>query len=101
MFKGMRGRLVLRVGFLLVVLFILTVGIVAFFFRESVINSSKENAMTVAEIVRDTLTSYMVLGVIDKRDLFLERLLRDSLVRVGMRKNQQIPLRWRFWKRER
>jgi len=74
MFKGMRGRLVLRVGFLLVVLFILTVGIVAFFFRESVINSSKENAMTVAEIVRDTLTSYMVLGVIDKRDLFLQQI---------------------------
>ena len=74
MFKGMRGRLVLKTGFLLLVLFVLTVGIVAFFFRESVINSSKENAMTVAEIVRDTLTSYMVLGVIDKRDLFLQQI---------------------------
>ncbi|EDP75819.1 diguanylate cyclase [Hydrogenivirga sp. 128-5-R1-1] len=74
MFKGMRGRLILKTGLLLLVLFVLTVGIVAFFFRESVINSSKENAMTVAEIVRDTLTSYMVLGVIDRRDLFLQQI---------------------------
>ncbi len=72
MFRGMRGRLVLKTGALLLVLFLLTVSIVAFFFRKSVIESSEETALTIAELVRDALTSYMVLGVIDKRDLLLQ-----------------------------
>ncbi len=74
MFRGMRGRLVLKTGALLLVLFLLTVSIVAFFFRKSVIESSEETALTIAELVRDALTSYMVLGVIDKRDLLLQEI---------------------------
>ncbi|WP_457599811.1 diguanylate cyclase [Hydrogenivirga sp.] len=74
MFRGMRGRLILKTGALLLALFVITVGIVAFFFRQNVIENSKENAFTIAELVRDTLTSYMVLGVIDRRDLFLEQI---------------------------
>ena len=70
----MRGRLVIKVGLLLLVLLILTVAIVGVFVRKSVLESSEETAHTVAEIVRDSLTSYMVLGVIDKRDLFLEQI---------------------------
>ncbi|WP_245960404.1 GGDEF domain-containing protein [Hydrogenivirga caldilitoris] len=70
----MRGRLVLKTGALLLALFILTVGIVAFFFRKSVIEGSEEEAMTIAELVRDTLTSYMVLNVIDRKDLLLEQI---------------------------
>ncbi len=70
----MRGKLILKVGSLLLLLFILTVGVVGFFFRENVIKRSEENALTIAELIRDTLTSYMVLGVIDKREIFLKQI---------------------------
>ncbi len=70
----MRGRLVIKVGLLLLVLLVLTVAIVGVFVRKSVLESSEETARTVAEIVRDSLTSYMVLGVIDKRDILLEQI---------------------------
>jgi len=70
----MRGRLILKIGFILVFLLILTVGIVGLFFRKSTIDISKDNALTVAELVRDSLTCFMVMGVIDKRDTFLEQI---------------------------
>ena len=73
-FRGMRGRLIFKSALLLTFLFLLTLLLVAYFFRKNVIDSSEENALTIAEIVRDTLTSYMILGVIDKRDLFLEQI---------------------------
>lgn len=74
----MRGRLVLKIGLILVILLVLTAGIVALFFRKSTIDSSKENALTVAELVRDSLTSFMVMGVIDKRDTFLEQIRKTK-----------------------
>ena len=74
----MRGRLILKAGVILIVLFILTVVLVALFFRNSILESSKRNALTVAQLVRDALTSYMVLGVIDKRDLFLQQIRETS-----------------------
>ncbi len=74
MFRGMRGRLIVKTGVLILILFFITSALVALFFRKSVIVSSKENALTVAQLIRDTLTSYMVLGVIDRRDLFLEQI---------------------------
>ena len=70
----MRGKLILKTSILLLVLFIITVSMLSYFFRKSVITSSKENALTIAELVRDTLTSYMVLGVMDKRTFFLEQI---------------------------
>ena len=74
MLRGMRGRLILKNGIILVIFLILTVSVVAFFFRKSTIDSSKENALAIAEIVRSSLTSYMVMGVIDKRDIFLDQI---------------------------
>ncbi len=73
----MRKRLVVKVGFLLLILLVLTVSLVGIFVRKSVLESSEEEALTIAQIVRDSLTSYMVLGVIDKRDLLLEQ-IRDT-----------------------
>jgi diguanylate cyclase (GGDEF)-like protein len=68
----MRGRLILKTGLVLLVLLLMTLGIVALFFRKSTIESSKETAMMVAQLVRATLTSYMVMGTMDRRDMFLE-----------------------------
>jgi diguanylate cyclase (GGDEF)-like protein len=73
MLRGMRGRLILKNGLILLVFLIITVGIVAFFFRKSTIDSSRENALAIAEVVRSSLTSFMVMGVIDRRDIFLEQ----------------------------
>lgn len=72
----MRGRLILKTGAVLLLLLIMTVGVVAFFFRKSTIESSRETAMTVAQLVRATLTSYMVMGTMDRRDIFLEEVRR-------------------------
>ncbi|MDQ7083059.1 MAG: hypothetical protein Q9N34_09080 [Aquificota bacterium] len=72
----MRGRLIFKTGVILFALLILTLGVVAFFFRKSTIESSKETALTVAHLVRATLTSYMVMGTMDRRDIFLEEVKR-------------------------
>ena len=72
----MRGRLILKTGAILLVLLVMTIGVIAFFFRKSTIESSKETALAVAHLVRATLTSYMVMGTMDRRDLFLEEVKR-------------------------
>jgi len=69
----MKRKLIIKIGFLLSILAVFTLAILALFTRKSVLESSEETALTVAELVRDTLTSYMVLGVIDRRDVFLNR----------------------------
>ncbi len=74
MLKGMRGRLILKNGVILLIFLVITIGVVALFFRKSTIESSKESALAIAEIVRSSLTSYMVMGVIDRRDIFLDQI---------------------------
>ncbi|HIQ31590.1 MAG TPA: GGDEF domain-containing protein, partial [Aquifex aeolicus] len=69
----MKRKLIIKIGFLLSILAVFTLVILALFTRKSVLESSEETALTVAELVRDTLTSYMVLGVIDRRDVFLNQ----------------------------
>ena len=76
MLRGMRGRLILKSSVILLLFLVITLAIVALFFRKSTIDSSKENAMAIAEIVKSSLTSYMVMGVIDKRDIFLDQIRR-------------------------
>ena len=70
----MKGKLVFKLGLWMVLLFLITVGIVAYSFRKTVLESAEETAVTVADVVRDTLTSYMVLGMMDKRDVFLSEI---------------------------
>ncbi len=70
----MRGSLILKTGTVLLVLLVLTVGIVAYFFRKSTIESSRETAQIVAKLVENTLTSFMVMGTMDRRDVFLDRI---------------------------
>ncbi|MBF0518411.1 MAG: diguanylate cyclase [Nitrospirae bacterium] len=49
-------------------------GIVFVSFRALSLDTAKEKAMSVAELIRDTITSFMVLGVYDKRDVFIDRI---------------------------
>ncbi len=69
--SGMRGRLLWKVGIVIFLLSVITILHSAYLYRKHTIETSRERALTAAEIVRDTLTSYMVLGTIDKRDVFL------------------------------
>lgn len=57
---------------LLVFLFVLTTTI--YTFRTQALDESKERAYIISELVRDTLTSYMIMGVINRRDEFLNRI---------------------------
>ena len=59
------GLFIVSTGFLLVILYTQ---------RHFAIDESKKKAYMVAELVRDTLTSYMVMGVIDRRHEFLSRI---------------------------
>ena len=68
----MRGRLLWKVGAVILILSLITIFHSAYLYRKHTIETSRERALTAAEIIRDTLTSYMVLGTIDKRDMFLK-----------------------------
>jgi len=74
MLRGMRGRLILKNGVILLIFLVITIGVVALFFRKSTIDSSRESALAIAQIVRSSLTSFMVMDVIDKRDTFLNQI---------------------------
>ncbi len=70
----MERRLRIRLWALFIALFIFFTVIVSISFREFAVRGAKNRALDISELVRDTLTSYMVMGVIDKRDDFLSRI---------------------------
>ncbi|WP_448587870.1 GGDEF domain-containing protein [Thermocrinis sp.] len=70
----MERRLKLRLFLLVAVLFSFFTLIASLAFRKLATNESKNKALAISELVRDTLTSYMVMGVMDRRDEFLNRI---------------------------
>ncbi|WP_245565825.1 hypothetical protein [Thermocrinis ruber] len=70
----MERRLTIRVWLLLSLIFLLVISILALSYRMFALRESKSKALAIAELVRDTLTSYMVMGVMDKRNEFLDRI---------------------------
>jgi hypothetical protein len=70
----MGRRLTIRISLLIGAVSLFVTLILAFTFRQLAFNESKEWALVIAELIRDTLTSYMVMGVIDRRDEFLSRM---------------------------
>ena len=72
--NSIKIRLIKRFTVLFLLLFIVVQGIVLYNFRELSIQASRNKARTAAGIIRDTITSYMVLGVISERDLFLKNI---------------------------
>lgn len=62
---------------------------------------SKQRAHVISELVRDTLTSYMVMGVMDKRDSFLNSIrglpgVKEIRVVKGEAVVKQYGYRWRW-----
>jgi len=70
----MEKRLRLRFFVLFAFLFLFFTVVVSLAFRKLAISESKKKALDISELVRDTLTSYMVMGVMDRRDEFLSRI---------------------------
>jgi len=72
--KSIRSKLLLRVAVLLFILFLVNQILEYKSFREVNINHVKNQSSVIAEIVRDSLTTLMEIGKIDKRDLFLSNI---------------------------
>jgi len=70
----MERRLTIRIWLLLSLIFLLVISVLALSYRTFALKESKSKALTIAELVRDTLTSYMVMGVMDRRNEFLDRI---------------------------
>lgn len=70
----MKRAILTRLVVVLLVAILLVFTTILYVYRSYAIRDAKERALSIAELVRDTLTSYMVMGVIDKRDEFLSRI---------------------------
>ncbi len=70
----MKKHLFTKFVYILVFLFTVLVLVSLYAFRSQAIKDSRQKAYTVAELVRDTLTSYMLMGVMDRRGDFLSRI---------------------------
>ena len=76
----MERKLTIRIWLLLGLIFLLVIFILALSHRMFSLRESKSRALIIAELVRDTLTSYMVMGVMDKRNEFLDRIREIPMV---------------------
>ncbi len=76
--KSLKTKIISRMVILLVMLFIIIDTIFALNFRQESINEAKIRSKTIATIVRDSLTSLMVMGVIQNRKIFVRRLKQAS-----------------------
>ncbi|WP_456465409.1 diguanylate cyclase [Persephonella sp.] len=72
--KSIRSRLLIRIGILLIILFIIIQILEYKSFREINIYHAKNQSNIVAEMVRDSLTTLMNIGQIDKREIFLNNI---------------------------
>ena len=76
--KSLKIKIISRIIILLVVLFVIIDIIFALSFRQESISEAKIRSKTIAKVVRDGLTSLMVMGVIKDRKIFIQRLKRAS-----------------------
>ena len=72
--KSIKNRLVKRMTFVFLTLFSLIMVILIWSFREIAITEATRKAMTVAELVRDSITTLMVHDTIHKRALYLDNI---------------------------
>jgi methyl-accepting chemotaxis protein len=70
----MERKLTIRIWLLLGLIFLLVISVLALSYRMLSLRESKSKALAIAELVRETLTSYMIMGVMDRRSEFLDRI---------------------------
>ena len=76
--KSLKIKIISRIVILLVILFVTIDVIFALSFRQESINEAKIRSKTIAKVVRDSLTSLMVMGVIQNRKIFIQRLKKAA-----------------------
>ncbi|MBF0343426.1 MAG: GGDEF domain-containing protein [Nitrospirae bacterium] len=72
--RSIKTKLIIRIIIVFVLLSMVLQAIMFYSFRYLSIDSAQEKASTVAELTRDAITSFMILGVYDKRSVFLDRI---------------------------
>ncbi|KJU83516.1 diguanylate cyclase [Candidatus Magnetobacterium bavaricum] len=72
--KSIKTKLLIRITIAFILLSMVLQAIVLKSFRSLTLEGAEDKAKTVAALTRDTITSFMILGVYDKRDVFLDRL---------------------------
>ena len=70
----MRKSILIKLSFIVTLALFISFSMAALVIRVYTIEESKEKAWMIGELVRDTLTSYMLMGVMDRRDEFLNRI---------------------------
>ncbi len=70
----MKRAILIRLFVVLTVVFLVMLAVALYTLRSQALGDSKLKAYIISELVRDTLTSYMVMGVMDRRDEFLSRI---------------------------
>lgn len=69
---SIKQKILLRVGFMMVLATLVIIFIVSFNFRNYGIDAAKDKAQIIAELVKTGLTSHMINGTMDHRDVFLD-----------------------------
>ncbi|KJU85939.1 diguanylate cyclase, partial [Candidatus Magnetobacterium bavaricum] len=72
--RSIKTKLIIRITIAFILLSMVLQAIVFRSFRSLTLESAQDKAKTVAALTRDAITSFMVLGVYDKREVFLDRL---------------------------
>lgn len=74
MAKSIKTKLIVRIVVSFILLSITFQTITFYSFRNLTIIASKEKALTIAGLVRDAITSLMVLGVVEGQDVYIDRI---------------------------
>ncbi len=70
----MKTNLLIKLSFAIFLAFVVAFATTFYIFRSQMIESAKSKAYAISELVRDTLTYYMVIGIMDRRDEFLNNI---------------------------
>lgn len=70
----MKRNMVIKVLLVISQAFLVILFTALYAFRSQGLEEAKQRAYMISELVRDTLTSYMIMGVMDRRDEFLGRI---------------------------
>lgn len=70
----MKRNMVVKVLLVISSAFLVILFTALYAFRSQRLEEAKQRAYMISELVRDTLTSYMIMGVMDRRDEFLGRI---------------------------
>ncbi|MBF0539343.1 MAG: diguanylate cyclase [Nitrospirae bacterium] len=72
--RSIKTKLIIRITIAFILLSMVLQTTVYLSFRKLSIENAQDKAKTVADLTRDAITSFMVLGVYDKLNVFLDRL---------------------------